>query len=247
MRKCSCVATLVLGVVLSITAAPAESPQPPLDGERFDELEEVVVRGKRLYEAIVEAEDEFFKLYNEVDKNRRYRIQCVRLNANPDKSFAGTDDRVCMPGFMVDATVDWTGWKVRCQPEFSDFDGNRDGGISIIEAQANRDLATDMMIGGKSRIYPREFEEWARDVIANANCHIPPPPELVLMDGSAAWQQHMLEVTNSDPRLHEMADRLGGMYYELRTAQLEYRNRYRERKEDAAPREKTTRRGAGPR
>jgi hypothetical protein len=50
----------------------------------------------------------------------------------------------------------------------------------------------------------------------------PPPPQLVLMEGSDAWYKQMTEVTNSDPRLRKMAAELGDLYHELQATQRRY-------------------------
>ena len=49
---------------------------------------------------------------------------------------------------------------------------------------------------------------------------MPPTPDAVLMNGTTKWYQHMLAVTNSDPRLKKMADELGAMYEQLIAAQV---------------------------
>ena len=61
------------------------------------------------------------------------------------------------------------------------------------------------------------------------------------MNGSKKWYQHMLEVTNSDPRLKQMADELGGMYQQLSAAQ------HRIDELDALAKPKTGKVSTGPR
>jgi hypothetical protein len=66
----------------------------------------------------------------------------------------------------------------------------------------------------------RAFETWA---LMNLNCYRPPSPDLVLMEGTEKWYTHMLTVTNSDPRLKEMAGKLDGLHQEMTTVQRRYR------------------------
>jgi hypothetical protein len=70
---------------------------------------------------------------------------------------------------------------------------------------------------------------------------MPPPPQLVLMEGSAKWYDHMLKVTSGDPRLKKMADHLGDLYQQLSATQK------RLEKLDAEIPVKTVKRNPGPR
>lgn len=191
------------------------------------ELDEVVVHGERLITRIVSAEDEFYKLYNQINKDDRYDVSCPFLALGAD-STSRINSRLCLPGFVADAIADYAAFKLSCEPSFSNFDGNRDRRISRMEASANADLFSqfdsldqddDEQLDEYSEF--RTFEMWA---LSNQTCYRPPPPELVLMEGSEAWYKHMLAVTNSDPRLREMAGKLDGLHLELTSVQRRYRD-----------------------
>jgi hypothetical protein len=234
-------ARLVLALLLSLPCAvtlgaepaagsgaqvPAPSTVAP-DSLELLELDEVVVHGERLRDRIIKAEDEFYKIYNQINKDDRYDISCPYLNLSSD-SGSRINSRLCLPGFVADSIADYAAFKVSCEPEFANFDANRDGRVSRMEASANADLQfqfdqLDQNDDDQLDQYGefRAFETWA---LMNQNCYRPPPPELVLMEGTDAWYKHMLKVTNSDPRLRDMAGKLDDMHLELSSVQRRYRD-----------------------
>lgn len=234
---------MTLAAVLSVAslaaaaqeAAPAavagQSAQPV---EELLELDEVVVRGERLRDIIVKAEDEFYKLYNQLNKDDKYDVSCPHLNLSAD-SGSRINTRLCLPGFVADAIADYAVYKVSCEPTFSNFDANRDGRVSRMEAMVNSDLQfqfdeLDRNEDGYLDEFGefRAFETWA---LMNLNCYRPPPPELVLMEGTEKWYAHMMKVTNSDPRLREMAGRLDDLHQEMMLVQRRYREVVGEQRE----------------
>jgi hypothetical protein len=228
---------LLLLVVPAITAAAQDAPttataapaavieQPAPLEEQLRELDEIVVRGERLAVVIVEAENEFFKLYNQLNKDDKYDVNCPYLNLSAD-SGSRINSRVCLPGFVATAIADWTTYKISCEPEFANFDANRDGRVSRFEAAVNPDLDFQFegldQNGDGSLSEFQEFEAFETWALMNLNCYRPPPPELVLMEGSDAWYRHMLQVTDSDPRLREMASHLDDLHLERSLVQREY-------------------------
>lgn len=211
-------------VVASVVAAPSMSAQPDAAAEPVEELDEIVVRGKRLAQEIEEAEDKFFKLFNEVNKDHRYDTHCVSVRL-PDSRI---ETRTCIPAFVANAMEEWAPYRARCQPpledvdEFSCLDRNNDRSLSWEEAGARPELEgafSEMDENDDNRL---SYDEFLRDTPGPTAVYMPPPPDLVLMNGTQAWYDHMMKVTSSDPRLKQMADHLGGLYYELRSAQSRY-------------------------
>lgn len=228
----ACLAVM-LGLFAAGTAQAGEaSPQPEapralsaeeLPLEELQELDEVFVRGGRLRDRIVRAEDEFYKLFNQLNTDDRYDTSCPYLNTDPDNPGSRIQFRMCLPGFVADAMADWAVFKAQCEPEFRNFDGNRDGRISKMEAMANADMSFQFDdLDENDDDYLNEHQEfrtfagWAQ---MNQNCYRPPPPDLVLMEGTSGWYAHMMKVINSDPRLQEMAGKLDDMHRELRMIQ----------------------------
>jgi hypothetical protein len=226
--------------------AAVEAATPQSEEEQLRELDEVVVRGERLAEAIVRAENEFYKLYNSVNRDDKYDVNCPFLNIDNDRG-SRLNTRICMPGFLADAIADTVQFKVACEPEFSNFDSNRDGRVSRMEANINSDLSFQFdeldRDGSDSLDEHGEFVAFERWAVANMNCYRPPPPELVLLEGTDAWYRHMLKVTNDDPRLRDMAGHLDELHQERAMVQREFL-RF-ERQEE--PREKPAMSTAGPR
>jgi hypothetical protein len=233
-------------VVAAENAAPAAAAAPQSGtGVELLELDEVVVRGKALMRAISDAEDKFYELYNKLNTDDRYDTNCADLNINPENVGSRLTQRVCIPGFVADAMVDHAEWKMRCEPDFASFDANRDGRINTFEAGVNIDLTVqfkDLDKNENNVLSIDEIETWLREYAMASNCYKPPPPQLVLMEGSEAWYNHMLKVTQSDPRLLDMAGHLDDLYREWRDVQLKYTSFMKE--DDAAP---TTRHELGPR
>jgi hypothetical protein len=230
----------------SVAAALTQSPNPP--GEQLEELDQVIVRGENLNKAIADAEDNFYSLYNQINKDDDYDTNCVYLNTNPDNPGSQIKTRVCIPGFVADAMADWAPYKARCQPpqeggdEFRCLDRNHDNRLSRDEAAVRPELDVEFSTLDEdmnSYLSRNEFEK--ASFSPNAT-YQPPPPQLVLMERSKDWAVHMMMVINTDARLKEQAGHLDELYSELRQVQ----KKYTQIKSEDLP-EKTTRRELGPR
>ena len=95
---------LVLAALLPIAmAAPSmaadASVVAPAAAEQLQELDEVLVRGQRLSVEIADAEDEFYLLYNKLNKKAAYTMSCGERSINPGSRIT---TRVCVPGFYAD-------------------------------------------------------------------------------------------------------------------------------------------------
>src|SRR5690606_11294923 len=112
-----CCITLAVGIAGAMPAigqaASADGPTGQLEAPQAAseapllELEEVLVHGKRLQERIVEAEDEFYKLFNQVNKDDDYDTNCALLNLSAD-SGSRLNSRLCLPVFVAEAIADYT-------------------------------------------------------------------------------------------------------------------------------------------
>lgn len=112
---------LACGLAFGATAAAQEatatrtsmaSAPAPVVIEEMLELDEVVVHGTNLRDRIVKAEDRFFKLYNELNKDSDYDINCAYVSLEQDTRI---QDRLCTPGFYVNAIVESMQWTERCR------------------------------------------------------------------------------------------------------------------------------------
>jgi hypothetical protein len=227
-------------------ATVAQSPNPP--GEQLQELDEVIVRGESLIKAIADAEDNFYALYNKLDKNDDYHTSCVYLNIDPDNPGSQMRSRVCIPGFVADAMADYAPYKARCQPpleggsEFDCLDRNHDRRLSREEVSVRPELDVDFQTLDEDMNGSIDRNEFENVNFSPTVSYQPPPPQLVLMERSKDWAVHMMMVINSDPRLKEQAGHLDELYSELRQVQQKYTTI---RGEDLP--EKTARRELGPR
>lgn len=249
-------ALLVLAAAMTVRAAEApqsqgEAPRLSPDElplEELVELDEVFVRGGRLRDRIIRAEDEFYKLFNQINTEDKYDTNCPYVN-NPDDPSSRLQFRMCLPSFVADAMADWAVFKVKCEPEFRNFDSDRDGRISQMEAMANMDLSFQFdQIDENGDGFLNEFQEfrtfagWAQ---MNQTCYRPPPPDLVLAEGTKDWYEHTMKVIKSDPRLQEMAGKLDDMHRELRRIQSRANTIEDERRQAMADRPRNP--NAGPR
>ncbi len=206
----------------STAAAPAE----PLM-----ELDEVLVHGKRLQERIVEAENEFYKLFNEINKEDDYDTNCALLNLSADTG-SRLNSRLCMPVFVANAIADYTVFRRQCQPpldgfdEFSCLDRNDDERLSQQEASVRPSLDAQFMMLDADHSGYLSRDELPDEGMGGVQGYMPPPPELVLAEGTEKWYRHTMSVIQSDPRLQEMAGRLDELHLEMnatrrRVAQIE--------------------------
>jgi len=268
--------SLILAAVLLLAAAPAlhaaDAPvadaapatdaapaavDPPLRGARAlptvnglpdEELEEVVIRGENLLKAIADAEDAFYDLFNEVNKDDDYDTSCVYLNLDPENATSAIRSRVCLPGFMKDAMADWAPFQARCQPpqqggdEFTCLDKSRDRRLSRSEVSVRPEIDVEFDTLDENQDSYIDRNEFDNRSFSGGAEYQPPPPQLVLMERSKRWAIEMMKVVNSDRRLKEQAGHLDELYRELRQVQ----SKYTQIKVDDMP-EKTTRRELGPR
>jgi TolA-binding protein len=213
----------------SAPAAPTAVVASPSAGEAdIQELDEVLVRGERLVKAINDAEDNFYDLFNKVNTDNDYDTSCVYLNTDPDNPGSQIKSRVCIPGFVADAMADWAQWKVRCQPpvdgfdEFDCLDRSKDNRISWQEASARPELEADFTNLDEDDNGSLDRQEFSNQTYGSPALYQPPPPQLVLMERSNDWYDHMMKVINTDPRLQEMAGHLDDLYHELQDVQYTY-------------------------
>jgi hypothetical protein len=104
----------------SAGSAPAAAAPATAAGD-IPELSEIMVRGKRLRDAIADAEDDFFAEYNKVNKDHDFDTRCVYVNTGQDSQIKS---RFCIPGFMADALADQVYFQQQCQSPGNDENGN---------------------------------------------------------------------------------------------------------------------------
>lgn len=235
-----------LPVIATTASAAATSPMEASSpaANAAQELEEILVRGKKLKVQIAEAEDEFFALFNRVNTDDDYDTSCVYLNLDTEGN-STIKSRVCLPGFVADAITQSIVSKYDCTdfiPRLStdiDYDKNRDGRISWREvadiaavedsarqagdtSAGNVNSATDLKArfsrldrNHDGYLTVVEYAERISSAATPSNCYQAPPPQLVLMEGTQKWYEHSMQVINSDPRLQKMAGHLDDLYHEL--------------------------------
>lgn len=115
MNVRSRVSLLALAAVLSMatgaSAAEADNPAAAPPAVADQELDEILVRGTRVREAIAAAEDEFFELYNTLNKDDDYSASCVFIAIGDTQ----IRSHMCIPGFMADAMADQVYFAEQCR------------------------------------------------------------------------------------------------------------------------------------
>lgn len=86
------------------TASTSEAP--------LEELDEILVRGRSLIREIADAEDGFFKLFNNLNKDDDYDTSCVYLALDAGSQIKS---RTCIPGFVADAMADQVYFAEQCK------------------------------------------------------------------------------------------------------------------------------------
>jgi hypothetical protein len=95
---------LCLGMATASNAAiepattSAGNPDALKPIEELEQLAEIRVRGKRLARRIEDAEDDFFKLYNQLNKDNQYDVLCGDLRLDGSLII----QRACVPRFIAD-------------------------------------------------------------------------------------------------------------------------------------------------
>jgi hypothetical protein len=194
---------LILAAALSLAATGASAadaqptPAAPIAAisqpAQEDELEEVFVRGKRLADVIEDAEDEFFDLYNKLNRDHNYDVHCGYMQLDRG-SLAMT--RTCVPGFIVYNHYDLAGQPVR----------------QCSSTSTPEITGTAPNYGSGTAAYYYAGCTWAPL----------PPVELLAMEHRLKYEKNVLRVIGSDARLLSMAGKLAGLYNEMSTVQNRY-------------------------
>ncbi|MEO8314484.1 MAG: hypothetical protein ABI645_06775 [Pseudomonadota bacterium] len=200
----------------SAAAAPATPAAPSsataqATAEKLDSLEEIWIRGKRLSEMIEDAEDDFFALYNKLNKDGQYNVFCGQMALNPNSMIMV---RACAPGFAVDNFYD----SLRNTVSYSNDAPCSGLGRAVVTT------------------YPDPYRrEWRGDTIYTSTAYTMSncpgvgtaafpqiPVELLLMEKRPGYAKNVLKVVGNDPRLLEKARNLGGLYDEMNLTRGRY-------------------------
>src|SRR5690606_3586734 len=91
-----------LQVVAQTASVTRTNLTPPTAVEDLLELDEVIVHGTNLRNRIVKAEDKFYKLYNQLNKDDDYDINCAYISLEQDTRI---QDPWCAPSSYANSTV----------------------------------------------------------------------------------------------------------------------------------------------
>lgn len=145
-------ALLAAGPCAAGAAPSTTSPPPdvraiwPAVEEELPELDEIIATGERLARRIADAEDEFFKLYNTLNSDEDYRMDCGTRALH---SGSLIQVRICVPGFVVNYLAPSLGNGARCVEEYISLDGRRyPRGPCLDAGYGTPSMATIMMVHG---------------------------------------------------------------------------------------------------
>lgn len=196
--------SLIIGVAASMpVSAAVEAPEAVADAMAVDpleELEEVWVHGRSLANRITDAEDEFFALYNKVNKNNKFDVHCGYMNLTRDSMIMV---RTCVPDFLARYSRSYYGYtgsqsfsSVSNFPStFGGYGGyNGFGGYSGV-----------VSFGGRS------------------GYGYAPPADLMATHYREDYAKNVLNVIYGDPGLLEKAKGLAVLYNEMEVVQGRYK------------------------
>lgn len=101
----------LVAAVFAVTPVLSAEPEPQLP---LDELDEVVVSGLRLGDQIIDLENRFYTLYNELNKEDQFDMFCTLI---PIRRGSAEMTRACLPKLYADAYSDSINWYYRCQAQ----------------------------------------------------------------------------------------------------------------------------------
>src|SRR5690606_15879738 len=159
-------------------------------------------------------------LFNKINTEDDYDTNCAQLNLSAD-SGSRLNSRLCLPVFVANAIADYTVWRRACQPpmdgfdDFSCLDRNDDERLTRQEASVRPQLDADFFMLDADTSGYLSRDELPEQDISGPVAYMPPPPELVLAEGTSKWYAHTLKVINDDPQLREMAGRLDDLHREM--------------------------------
>jgi hypothetical protein len=237
-RQATGIPGLPLAILLSLSmmsgAWAADAPAPtaadaaaaPPAAEQLEELDQIVVRGKRLAREISDVEDAFFAVYNKLNKDYDFSITCGEAPMNPGSRITL---RACLPGFVVDAYR-------------YNYRGERAGFASYPTVRRCNSIAHADTNG--EMFYTADYDclNAGGMTYGSGAYYAGPSPEALVSARSREWAVHMMMVINSDPRLKEIAGHLAGLYQEFNSVRTRY-----DRNRSAQPDAKPTRVNLGPR
>jgi len=181
----------------SVNGAGSPPDVAPQSAPQMQQLAEIQVRGKRLLTVIVDAEDDFFRLYDQLNHHDDYDIHCGYASLRPGSMIM---QRTCMPDFLADA-IPAASYPV------TDYDA---GGVACYGGGG-----TDL---NGSMFYSSPYCLSAPAPVV----FVQPPPQLVLMERRKDYTNNMLDVINGNPGLRQKYDHLVGLYHELEATQQQY-------------------------
>lgn len=217
---------LMLSAVLAIPAQAAEeaSALPAAAAspvEELVELDEVMVRGKLVANAIITTENIVFRMYNNLNKDNRYDIHCLDLQVN---RYRLSMLRTCLPEFLSNYA------SPRFSPSVVGFGGGfgtmaqcGGGGRSGVDAQGNMYSMSSCPSVGYSGAFGG-FGTYATSHYGNPATVSAPLAlsGIVPNERITGYKENLLRVLGSDPQLLEMANQLAAMYREVDRIQARY-------------------------
>jgi hypothetical protein len=236
-------AAILLSVALTTPAAGAEvsatdSLQPV---EELVELDEVKVRGRLVRNAVIRTEDLVFRLYNRLNRDNRYDVQCGDLPRTGDSLILR---RVCLPEFLGDyANPFRLGPASFGSRAIFDTTPRCGGGNSGVAANGNMFSFASCPTNLRTSLHTPLAYTSSADSPAVAS-----PAAAISAEKRAEFVQHMSRVLNSDPELKAMAAELADMYREVDRVQAQFVKLLAERRaaqsaKMAAARERARERG----
>lgn len=220
--------------------APVASQQPE---QQIETLDEIWVRGKHLSDVIENAEDEFFKLYNKLNRKGDYDVYCGQMSLNKGSMLMV---RRCMPGFIINNYYDAGSQTLNLGgSSYGVFGGGCSGNMmGFRDSNGDNYYMSSCSYSGYTTYggSAGPFNSYS-PYVSSRTASYQPPADLMLMDRRTAYLRNVVEVVKSDPGLLAMVKHLGDLYDEMDQAQKNYIRV----KAVSQPARRSGKTGAGPR
>jgi hypothetical protein len=199
------ISLLMAGPAWSVAAQ--ESALPP--SATLEELDEIVLNGKRMEQRMLESEQRFYQVYNQLNARKDFNVTCSFWASDPKSSGVGVVrmKQSCVPAFYADAVAEESGNFIRTSASFDSC--TRPSTFYLSQTSV---LAVGGPLNGQMVSFANVPSSWPDNCYPVAAPRVPSArPYLMWLDRRAAFEENLVKVMRSDPQLQA----LGGQFQSL--------------------------------
>ena len=225
------VACCALGVSMLVTA-PAWSVAAPdaaaPSAATLDQLDEIVLNGKRMEQRMLESEQRFYQLYNKLNAREDFDVTCNYEVVNPNSVGIGAlrTRQSCVPLFFTNAIDDERGMRRTgacgsSGPSFGLYGSSR---FSFPATPAVTNSFYNAWDGAYSDARTADFSSSTPALSVSTNISpcvvaISERPHLMWLDRRAAFEENLTKIMRSEPQLQALGGQFESLIEESANAQ----------------------------